>query len=178
MSLEYTVHLWLFSNELDDKLDACSSQRTTGWGDDSAPYSQWLIYLAELRWAQQCVSMPRRWILSLTCWKTSEACLNLSFAICVSCWYSNPPFVLSLPLSGTDGRWLLHPVLASLSTHLSLFPSPSSAWVLAAPSTLLLFLSSWGLLAVLSKPCWVHSSAFWSQLSKLSWAQKSQCLWS
>lgn len=45
VSLAYTANVWLFSNELHDKLDAVSLYGMAGWGDASIPYGHGLIIL-------------------------------------------------------------------------------------------------------------------------------------
>lgn len=123
-----------------------------------------------------------------------EACLNEFFAIYVlprnfkSSIWSEPShhsrwscliFSILCLLAAPPGR---EPTASHFNSQLYQFslPCPFSLHCFGLGNSQphlrwspLFFLSSRVLLVVLSKPCWGHSSAFWTQLSKASWAHQS-----
>lgn len=104
VSLAYTVNVWLFSNELDDKLDAGSSCGIAGWGDASVPYGHGLIYSARVYWTPtvchcvRCQSSPF-YLLSDFRSSSKPHCFLLYV---FGPGASRPPFAPALPLTWLD----------------------------------------------------------------------------
>lgn len=154
VSLAYTVNVWLFSNELGDKLDAGGSCGITGWEDTSVPYGHWLNSVAHVCWTptvRHCVrhqSSPFDLLSDFRSSLKSHCSLLYMFAqvLPILCLLIVFPLLELMILS------FLHPTALALAT---LWSPP-------------LFLGSCVPLAVCSEPRLLRSSAFWTQWSKSS----------